>query len=241
MTKKLSNNEFIVLGVQLAIFFNKSISNHDKISYLLKEKNIFEGLQHDFKPFPKQSDVDINIINSNTQTGSGYSVAYERADLYQQVTSNLTFDTYDSSSFLEKLREFISVLESTDSTIKINRLGFVVNLFYEKEDYNGSPHLLCLPTDLANDIFDSTIRFNSRKRIGNISCNNIFDISPGILLGTKKRGALLQRDINTLIEDKERYSFNDIQASKFVTDGLEEMKKTNYKSLLINSREQSNK
>ena len=105
-------------------------------------------------------------------------------------------------------------------SLKIGRLALVKNFFIE-DNVSAIQNLLCEDKKslLLKEI---TIRINEEKTIGEKKCNNIEILSNGIFENKKtkekKIGIVVNRDINTLLEELQSNSFTPETASQILKD-----------------------
>lgn len=195
-----------ILSIQLALFFEKSISRPDGLINPLNKKlnNLFDGVPI-IMPVPDSDKIKVELpVVQLTSKTSGYrcNISKNRIDFFYRPKNIIKDFKNIKNEFNDKAIKFIeTVLDSNVSLV--NRIGFVIDYFIEHNNPSLRLQKKYISLQLG-DLRDIAIRFNKKNIIENLSINDVTNMQTGFLIVDKKqkKGFLIQRDINNIILEK---------------------------------------
>jgi hypothetical protein len=195
-----------IVQTQIALFFRNQFEGAFE-ELALKVKNKFIGAQSQYLPIPPNAPPEIpRLMLSSTNMNLNFSK--NRVDIF--------FTTPDGMVNITK--DILSIIDQYE--IVVDRIGFVQKRFFE----TTIDTLLALITEERRvaTAKELNIKINVSKQIGAYMCNNIESLIFASLTKLEpagpvsRQGVLIERDINTLNENRLDYRFKADNISEII-------------------------
>lgn len=186
-----------IIRIQLAWFFENNYNDSfEAVSFKIKEK-LGNSEETQYIPVPSSAPSELPRLILKYKNFS-INFSKNRADFYFK-----NFDDINKKNIKE-----ITSLISEEFKINIVRIGFVKS-FFVLETLDYLKNLFKEEKISGLNLKEISVRLNAIKKIADINCNSIEDLTIGKAArdGIVRDGLIINRDINTSIEEKN--SFND--------------------------------
>lgn len=208
-----------ILDVHLVLFFSEILSRPDELNSILSFKlgKIFDTIPT-ILPIPEEAPKELPVVLLRSKDNL-YSCNISRSSVDFAITPQKAIEDFleIAESYDENIISLLGAINEYGK-ISINRIGFVINYFISNENPTSKISDIYIKKQIGN-VDEISIRFNKKRRDGNLFINNVTYISNKELLtnGKKNRGILVQRDVN-----------NQVSKNKLTFDFLKEFIKQRY-------------
>lgn len=206
-----------IVGMQIAIFFDRVLSRPDTFGNLINEKlgNWFEKIPQ-VTPWPEEVPVDVPIVQMGSNKHKNtMNVSRGRIDLFLNADV-MKYESVDH--FMQENSKLLwSFIKLVNKEKPIIRLGINATAFQEEE---------CAPKKLVEKYFsynfgavdELSFHVNKKQRMNGLRINNNLDVNVGGLTYTVSgkpeitlKGLVFKRDFNNE-PGKQTLSLADIEA-----------------------------
>ncbi len=197
------------IKLQISLFFKSNYSDQLEKASLLIKKEFGDGVVTQLGiPANMPPEIPRLIIKSSSVD---INLAINRIDFFST----------DSSFFEKFFPNILNVLSGL--SVEIGRIGVVTTTFKEitieelKNLFDKKVISTINPTQIV-------IRFNEVINLSGVNVNNSQMYESGFIKdeknGSQKKGVIIMRDINTLLEDLSKNSFKDKVLTNFIRDAI---------------------
>lgn len=206
-----------IVGMQIAIFFDRVLSRPDTFGNLINEKlgNWFENIPQ-VTPWPEEVPVDVPIVQmSSNKHKNSMNVSRARIDLFLNADV-MKYESVDH--FMQQNRkllwDFIKIVSKEKPII---RLGINATAFQEEKSA-ASKLIEKYFSYNFGAVDELSFHVNKKEKINGLRINNILNVNVGGLTYTVSgkpeitlEGLVFQRDFNN-DPGKQTLSFADIES-----------------------------